>query len=44
MTKLKAHRTVERLRQKGIVKVQKEGKTNLVRLDARTRSLLSGLE
>jgi uncharacterized membrane protein len=44
MTKLKAHRVVERLRQKGIVTVQKTGKTNLIKLDARTRSLLSGLE
>ena len=44
MTKLKAHRVVGRLRQKGIVTVQKTGKTNLIKLDARTRSLLSGLE
>jgi uncharacterized membrane protein len=44
MTKLKAHRVVERLRQKGIVTVQKIGKTNLIKLDARTRNLLSGLE
>jgi len=44
MTKLKAHRVVERLRQKGIVTVQKTGKTNLIKLDTRTRSLLSGLE
>jgi len=44
MTKLKAHRVVERLRQKGIVTVQKTGKTNMIKLDARTRSLLSGLE
>jgi uncharacterized membrane protein len=44
MTKLKAHRVVERLRQKGIVTVQKTGKTNLIKLDTRTRSLLSGLD
>jgi hypothetical protein len=44
MTKLKAHRVVERLRQKGIVTVQKTGKTNMIKLDTRTRSLLSGLE
>jgi len=44
MTKLKAHRVVERLRQKGIVMVHKEGKTNLIKLDARTKNLLSGLE
>jgi uncharacterized membrane protein len=44
MTKLKAHRMVERLRQKGIITVQKDGKTNLIKLDSRTRSLLSGLE
>ena len=44
MTKLKAHRIVERLRQKGIVTVQKDGKTNQIKLDSRTRTLLSGLE
>jgi len=44
MTKLKAHRIVERLRQKGIITVQRDGKTNLIKLDSRTRSLLSGLE
>ncbi|VVB73873.1 Uncharacterised protein [uncultured archaeon] len=44
MTKLKAHRVVERLRQKGIITVQRSGKTNFIRLDARTKSLLSGLE
>jgi len=44
MTKLKAHRIVERLRQKGIVTVQRDGKTNKIKLDNRTRSLLSGLE
>jgi len=44
MTKLKAHRLVEKLRQKGIVVVQRDGKTNLIKLDGRTRSLLSGLE
>ena len=44
MTKLKAHRIVERLRQKGIITVQRDGKTNQIRLDSRTRSLLSGLE
>lgn len=44
MTKLKAHRTVERLRQKGVITVQKVGKTNLIKLDNRTRSILSGFE
>jgi uncharacterized membrane protein len=44
MTKLKAHRVVERLRSKGIVTVQKDGKTNQIKLDSRTRSILSGLE
>lgn len=44
MTKLKAHRLVERLRQKGIITVQRIGKTNQIKLDNRTRSLLSGLE
>jgi uncharacterized membrane protein len=44
MTKLKAHRVVERLRQKGIITVQRFGKTNQIKLDSRTRSLLSGLE
>ena len=44
MTKLKAHRIVEKLRQKGIITVQKDGKTNQIKLDNRTRSLLSGLE
>lgn len=44
MTKLKAHRMIERLRQKGIITVHKDGKTNLIKLDSRTRNLLSGLE
>jgi len=44
MTKLKAHRVVERLRQKGIVTVQKTGKTNMIKLDTKTKNLLSGLE
>lgn len=44
MTKLKAHRIVERLKQKGIIIVQKIGKTNQIKLDSRTRSLLSALE
>lgn len=44
MTKLKAHRVVERLKQKGIITVQKDGKTNQIKLDSRTRSILSGLE
>ena len=44
MTKLKAHRVVERLRNKGIVTVDKIGKTNQIKLDSRTRSIISGLE
>jgi uncharacterized membrane protein len=44
MTKLKAHRIIEKLRQKGIIIVQRDGKTNQIKLDIRTRSLLSGLE
>jgi uncharacterized membrane protein len=44
MTKLKAHRIVERLKNKGIISVQKIGKTNQIKLDNRTRTILSGLE
>ena len=44
MTKLKAHRVVERLRQKGIITVQRTGKTNQLKLESRTRSIISRLE
>lgn len=44
MTKLKAHRVVERLHHKNIITVQRVGKTNLIKLESRTRNILSGLE
>lgn len=44
MNKLKAHRLVERLRKKGIVEVQKEGKTNLIKLNQHIKNLIMDLE
>lgn len=44
MTKLKAHRLIEKLKEKGIVKVQKDGKTNLIKLDQHVKNLIMDLE
>ena len=38
MTKVKSHRAVQKLKEKGVVEVQQKGKTNIVRLTGKFRT------